>query len=38
MYDFHHNVIKRKYGNKANLLFTDTDSLTCEIEAEDVYR
>ena len=38
MYDFHYNYIKKKYGNKARLLFTDTDSLTCEIEAEDVYK
>ena len=37
MYDFHYNYIKQKYGNKAKLLFTDKDSLTHEIEAEDVY-
>ena len=38
MYDFHYNYIKKKYGNRARLLFTDTDSLTYEIEAEDVYK
>ena len=38
MYNFHYNYIKKKYRNKAKLLFTDTDSLTYEIEAEDVYQ
>ena len=38
MYDFHYNYIKDKYRDKARLLFTDTDSLTYEIEAKDVYK
>ena len=38
MYDFHYNFIKKKYGNKAKLLFTDTDSLTYEIETRNAYK
>ena len=38
MYDFHYNYIKKKYNDKAKLLFTDIDSLTYEIETEDEYK
>ena len=38
MYDFHYNYIKKKYADRAKLLFTDSDSSTYEIKAEDVYK
>ena len=38
MYDFHYNYIKKKYNSRARLLFTNTDSLTYEIEAGDIYK
>ena len=37
MHDFNYNVIKKQYGERAKLLFTDTDSLCYEIETEDIY-
>ena len=35
MYDFHCNFIKKNFN--AELLFTDTDSLTDELKPENVY-
>ena len=37
MFDFHYNYVKKKYGDKAKLLFTDTDSLMYEIRTKDFY-
>ena len=37
MYDFYYSYIKDSYAKKARLLFTDTDSLLYEIEANAVY-
>ena len=36
MYDFHYNFIKNNFN--AELLFTNTDSLTYEIKSENVYK
>ena len=38
MYQFHYGDIKPKYGENANLLFTDTDSLMYLIRTDDVYK
>ena len=38
MNDFHYGFIKNKYGNNAQLLFTDTDSLCYEIKTDDFYK
>ena len=35
MYDFHYNIIKKNFN--AELLFTDTDSLTYEVKSKNVY-
>ena len=38
MFDFHYNYIRDKYGNKAEFLMTDTDSLVYHIQTEDFYK
>ena len=38
MYEFHYNYIKKKYGENAMLLFTDTDSFGYEIKTEDFFK
>ncbi len=37
MYRFHYDYVKPKWGDKASLLFTDTDSLCYEIRTDDFY-
>ena len=37
MYDFYYNNLKAKYGGKVGLLYTNTDSLTPEIQTDNVY-
>ena len=38
MYDFFYNRMKAQYGERCQLLYTDTDSLLLEIQTEDVYQ
>jgi hypothetical protein len=37
MYRFHYDYIKKKYGDRAELLFTDTDSLMYQIQTPNIY-
>ena len=38
MNDFYYNQMKSLYGERCQLLYTDTDSLLLEIQTEDVYQ
>ena len=38
MFDFHYKYIRKKYDSKAELLFTDTDSLLYLIHTDDFYK
>ena len=38
MYDFFYNYQKAKYGQKCELIYTDTDSLLLNSQTEDVYK
>jgi len=38
MYHFFYNELKKQYGSRCELLYTDTDSLLLEIETDDVYK
>ena len=38
MYNFYYNVIKARYGDKVELVYTDTDSLILLIETKNVYK
>jgi len=38
MYDFSYNELKKQYGPRCELLYTDTDSLLLEMETEGIYK
>ena len=38
MYDFHYNYINEKYGHRAKMSMTDTDSLIIEIKTDNFYK
>jgi hypothetical protein len=38
IFDYHYNVMVKRYGSNARLLFSDTDSLCYHLFTDDVYR
>ncbi|KAE9540697.1 hypothetical protein AGLY_003942 [Aphis glycines] len=38
MYDYHYNVMQKHYGDKIELMYTDTDSLVYYIQTDDFYK
>jgi hypothetical protein len=38
MLEFHYDVIDKQFGNKAKLIYSDTDSFVYEIEDDDIYK
>ena len=38
MYEFWHDYVKKKYGNKVRLCYTDTDSFVINIKTSDSYK
>ena len=38
MYDFYYNELRGQYGDRCQLLYTDTDSLLLEIQTENIYK
>ena len=38
MYEFWYDFVKNKYGNKARLYYTDTDSFVINIKTNDFYK
>ena len=38
MYKFWYNHLKPKYGNKVQLIYTDTDSFVIKVETDDIYK
>ena len=38
MYEFWYDHLKQKYGNKIQLIYTDTDSFVKEAETDDIYK